>query len=75
MKKTLLISSIVCALLTPLHSYAQFSNPFGSSKTVAQQKEDILKRNDEILKNLYKVQPKAKELVKREDVHQISPIV
>jgi lipid-binding SYLF domain-containing protein len=63
MKKTLLISSIVCALLTPLHSYAQFSNPFGSSKTVAQQKEDILKRNDEILKNLYKVQPKAKELI------------
>jgi lipid-binding SYLF domain-containing protein len=63
MKKTLLISAIVCAFLAPMHSYAQFSNPFGSSKTVAQQKEDILKKNDEILKHLYKVQPKAKELI------------
>ncbi|OWF65854.1 hypothetical protein B6A14_08830 [Polynucleobacter hirudinilacicola] len=47
----------------PAHSYAQLSNPFGSSKTVAQQKEDILKKNDEILKHLYQVQPKAKDLI------------
>ena len=44
-------------------AFAQFSNPFGSSKTVAQQKEDILKKNDEILKHLYQVQPKAKDLI------------
>lgn len=44
-------------------AFAQFSNPFASSKTVAQQKEDILKKNDEILKHLYQVQPKAKDLI------------
>lgn len=44
-------------------AFAQFSNPFGPSKTVAQQKEDILKKNDEILKHLYQVQPKAKDLI------------
>ena len=42
---------------------AQFSNPFGPDKTIAQKKEDILKKNDEILKHLYKVEPKAKELI------------
>jgi lipid-binding SYLF domain-containing protein len=63
MKNTLLISAIVYSLLMPLYSYAQLSNPFGSSKTVAQQKEDILKKNDEILKQLYKAQPKAKEVI------------
>ena len=44
-------------------AFAQFSNPFGPSKTVAQQKDDILKKNDEILKHLYQVQPKAKDLI------------
>ncbi len=44
---------------------AQFSNPFGPSKTVAQQQEDILKKNDEILKHLYQVQPKAKDLIEK----------
>lgn len=44
-------------------AFAQFTNPFGSSKTVAQQKEEILKKNDEILKHLYQVQPKAKDLI------------
>ena len=63
MKNTLLISAVVCILLAPIHSYAQFSNPFGPDKTVAQKKEDILKKNDEILKHLYKVQPKAKEVI------------
>ena len=63
MKNTILISAIIYSLLTPLHSYAQLSNPFGSSKTVAQQKEDLLKKNDEILKQLYKAQPKAKEVI------------
>jgi lipid-binding SYLF domain-containing protein len=44
-------------------AFAQFSNPFGSDKTIAQQKQDILKKNDEILKQLYKAQPKAKEVI------------
>ncbi|MBU3603318.1 hypothetical protein ICE89_02380 [Polynucleobacter sp. AP-Kaivos-20-H2] len=42
---------------------AQFSNPFGTDKTVAQQRQEILKKNDDILRHLYKVQPKSKELV------------
>ena len=42
---------------------AQFSNPFSSDKTVAQQRQDILKKNEEILQRLYQAQPKAKELV------------
>ena len=56
---TLLILGI--CLNTP--AFAQFSNPFGPSKTIAQQKEDILKKNDEILKHLYRVQPRAKDLI------------
>ena len=56
---TLLILGI--CLNTP--AFAQFSNPFGPSKTIAQQKEDILKKNDEILKYLYRVQPRAKDLI------------
>ena len=63
MKNTLLIAAISCALLIPTYSAAQFSNPFGPDKTNAQKKEDILKKNDEILKHLYKVQPKAKEAI------------
>ena len=63
MKKILSLLLISCAFLLPAHSYAQFSNPFGPSKTVAQQKEDIIKKNHEILKNLYQAQPKAKELI------------
>ena len=46
-------------------AFAQFSNPFGSDKTVAQQQQDILKKNDEILKRLYQAQPKAKELIEK----------
>ncbi|MBU3550651.1 YSC84-related protein [Polynucleobacter sp. MWH-Berg-3C6] len=44
-------------------AFAQISNPFGPDKTVAQQRQDILKKNDEILKHLYQVEPKAKELI------------
>ena len=46
-------------------SYAQLSNPFGTQKTVAQQRQDILKKRDETLKALYQVQPKAKELIEK----------
>ena len=51
--------------LSPALSYAQFSNPFGPQKTVAQQREDILKTSTSTLKTLYQVQPKAKELIEK----------
>ena len=44
---------------------AQFSNPFGPQKTVSQQRQDILKKNDEILQHLYRVQPKSKDLIEK----------
>lgn len=49
--------------LNPLLGYAQFSNLFGSEKTVAEQRQDILKKSDETLKQLYAIEPKAKELI------------
>lgn len=64
--KKLLIPSLICiALLIPTHCYAQFSSILGPSKTVAQQKQEILKKNDEILLRLYQAQPKAKELIEK----------
>lgn len=45
--------------------FAQFSNPFSSDKTVAQQRQDILKKNEQILKQLYAIQPKAKDLIEK----------
>lgn len=45
------------------HASAQFSNPFSSDKTPAQQRQEILKKNDEILKQLYAVVPKTKDLI------------
>ena len=51
--------------LNPLFSYAQLSNLFGSDKTVAEQRQDIIKKSDETLKQLYAIQPKAKELVEK----------
>ena len=50
-------------LNTPV--FAQFSNPFASDKTVAQQRQDILNKNQVILKQLYAVQPKAKDLIEK----------
>jgi len=44
-------------------AFAQFTNPFGAQKTIAQQREEILKASSETLKKLYQVQPKAKELI------------
>ena len=44
---------------------AQFSSMFGPSKTITQQRNDILKKNDEILKNLYKVAPQARDLIEK----------
>jgi len=45
--------------------FAQFSNPFASDKTVAQQRQDILTKNEQTLKQLYAIQPKAKELIEK----------
>ena len=50
-------------LNTPV--FAQFSNPFASDKTVAQQRQDILVKNQVILKQLYAAQPKAKDLIEK----------
>jgi lipid-binding SYLF domain-containing protein len=44
-------------------AWAQFTSIFGGDKTVAQQRQDILKKNEEILNHLYRTQPKAKEVV------------
>jgi lipid-binding SYLF domain-containing protein len=59
-----LLADGVLALL-PISSHAQFSSIFGPDKTVAQQREDILKKNQEILSALYKAQPKAKEAIEK----------
>ena len=48
-----------------IHAFAQFSNPFAPQKTVAQQREDILKTSNDTLKALYQIQPKAKELIEK----------
>ena len=50
-------------LNTPV--FAQFSNPFAADKTVAQQRQDILVKNQVILKQLYAAQPKAKDLIEK----------
>ena len=50
-------------LNTPV--FAQFSNPFAADKTVAQQRQDILVKNQAILKQLYAAQPKAKDLIEK----------
>ena len=59
--------AITFALFLGLSSsaFAQFSNPFGPDKTPAQQKQEILKKSDEILKQLYAAQPKTKELIEK----------
>jgi lipid-binding SYLF domain-containing protein len=44
---------------------AQFSNPFGTQKTFTQQRQEIQKKNDDILKQLYKIQPKAKDVIEK----------
>jgi lipid-binding SYLF domain-containing protein len=46
-------------------AFAQFSNPFAADKTVAQQRQDILVKNQVILKQLYAAQPKAKDLIEK----------
>jgi lipid-binding SYLF domain-containing protein len=60
-----IIAIFLGTLALQSNGFAQFSNPFGSQRTVAQQRQDILKKRDETLKALYKVQPKAKELIEK----------
>jgi len=60
-----IIAIFLGTLALQSNGFAQLSNPFGSQKTVAQQRQDILKKRDETLKALYQVQPKAKELIEK----------
>ena len=46
-------------------AWAQFGSFFGPDKTVAEQRQDILIKNQAILKQLYEVQPKAKDLIEK----------
>jgi len=46
-------------------AYAQFGSFFGSDKSVAEQRQDILIQNQATLKKLYEAQPKAKELIEK----------
>ena len=62
MKTKSLLNITYCVLLLAFsqNTHAQFSSVFGSDQTVAQQRQAILKKNDEILQQLYKEAPKAK---------------
>jgi lipid-binding SYLF domain-containing protein len=46
-------------------AYAQLGSFFGSDKTIAEQRQDVLIKNQAILKQLYEAQPKAKELIEK----------
>ena len=61
----LLVALLVIGFSLNQPASAQFSSMFGPSKTITQQRNDILKKNDEILKNLYKVAPQARELIEK----------
>ena len=50
-------------LLANTPAFAQFSSILGSDKTVAQQRDEILKKNQEILTRLYKTEPSAKSAI------------
>lgn len=61
MKK--LLTWVLCALALTLPvapAYALFD-----SKPVAQQRADILKQNEQIMRRLYRLEPHAKELVEK----------
>lgn len=62
---TRIIAIFLGTLALQTNGFAQFSNPFGSQQTVAQQRQDILKKRDQTLKALYQAQPKAKELIEK----------
>ena len=61
-----LLAALFCLGLTLSQpAYAQFGSFFGPDKTVAEQRQDILIKNQAILKQLYEAQPKAKDLIEK----------
>ena len=62
-RSTFMILCLGFGLLQPAH--AQFGNFFGGDKSIADQRQDILIKNQAILKQLYDVQPKARELIEK----------
>jgi lipid-binding SYLF domain-containing protein len=63
--RTKFIQTLAYSLLalSPSLSFAQFSNPFAAEKTIAQQRQDVLKKSEDTLKALYQIEPKSKELI------------
>ena len=63
--RTQFIQTLAYSLLalSPSLSFAQFSNPFATEKTLAQQRQDVLKKSEDTLKALYQIEPKSKELI------------
>jgi lipid-binding SYLF domain-containing protein len=56
-------TSFCLSLALSQPAFAQFGSFFGPDKTVAEQRQEILIKNQAILKQLYEAQPKAKELI------------
>ena len=65
MKKTLSLALLLSAFLLPIYSYAQLGSFFGPTKSPAEQRQDILAKNQEVLKQLYKAQPNARDLIEK----------
>ena len=65
MKKILSLTLLLSALLLPIYSYAQLGSFFGPAKSPAEQRQDILTKNQAVLKQLYKAQPNAKDLIEK----------
>ena len=61
----LLASLFFLGLTISQPAWAQFGSFFGPDKTVAEQRQDILIKNQAILKQLQEVQPKAKDLIEK----------
>ncbi len=65
MKKILSLTLLLSALLLPIYSYAQLGSFFGPAKSPTEQRQDILAKNQAVLKQLYKAQPNAKDLIEK----------
>ena len=65
MKKILSLTLLLSTLLLPIYSYAQLGSFFGPAKSPAEQRQDILTKNQAVLKQLYKAQPNAKDLIEK----------
>ncbi|MBU3626413.1 hypothetical protein ICN48_09220 [Polynucleobacter sp. JS-Safj-400b-B2] len=62
-RSTIAILCIGFGLLQP--AYAQFGSLFGPEKTIAEQRQAVLAKNQTTLKQLYEAQPKARELIEK----------